>query len=326
MTVDTWGSGDTDPLSGAQVATFDPEQFGGVIPGLEDFDTSRAAIPRISIDHPGGLFVDSLTGEETPELNLIILGMVTQRILWPKTMGDSDSPLCKSREGRTGYPLLEPNGKKGLIFPFEATPFDPNGMATDENGNHCIECAACPLKEWEGRGKGSTPPACSEQFTFVVTQPDGTGQSLFTVQKTGMAPAKRYMTDFVRSKRPMFVNVTNISLLMKKDGKGPQYCVPQFKKGEATDPHGWASFAEYFREAREFITEPPRNGNGADGDGSAEAAMTSSTVATAATRAATAAPAAAPATLARPPRSAPTQAVAAPAQTFVPAAEEDLPF
>lgn len=316
MTVDTWGS---DPLAGAEVVTYDPDQFDGVIPGLEDFDASRAAIPRISIDHPNGVFVDSLTGEEAPELSLIILGMVTQRILWPKTMGESDSPLCKSRNAKTGYPLLEPNGKKGLIFPFEATPFDPNSMETDENGNFCLECAVCPLKEWDGKGKGSTPPPCSEQFTFVVVQTDGTGQSLFTVQKTGMTPAKRYITDFVRAKRPMFVNVTNISLIAKKDGKGPQYCIPKFTKGPPVDNRMYHDFAEYFREARAFITEPPRDGNGADGDGSADAAMTSSTVATAATRAAgqDRPP------MARPPRTAPAAAVPAPA--VVPDKDE-LPF
>lgn len=330
MTVDTWSSADgTDPLGNAQVATYDSSSWDGALPGLEDFDASKASIPRVSIDHNEAKYVDSLTGEETPELDVIILGMVTQRILWPKVMGDSDSPLCKSRDGRTGYPLLEPNGKENLIYPFELTPFDSASMGTDENHNHTLECAVCPLKEWVGKGKGSTPPACSEQFTFVITQPDGTGQSLFTVQKTGMQPARRYITDFVRSRKPMFICRTVLTLRQERKGgpRGNVYCVPEFRKGEAVDPRMFGELAEQFRDAKEFITTPPQNGNGADGDGSAEAAMTSSTVAT---NVAKGVQPAATAPLAKPPaRTTPAArpAAATPTEAFIPPGdEEELPF
>jgi hypothetical protein len=305
------------------VAAYDPDAVGGAIPGLEGFDPSRVAVPRWGINHADGTFVDSLTNAEVAELDVVILGMINQRILWPKVMGESDSPLCKSRDAVHGYPLLVPNGKEGLTFPFDESSFSPDDMQADSGGNRVLECASCSLKDW-GAGRGN-PPWCSEQFTFVVADPLGGSQALFTVQRTGIAPAKRYITDFIRAREPMFLYHTQIKLRQERKGgpRGTPYCIPEFYKGAKTAPDGWDTFANAFRSIREFVTAPPRDGNGADGDGSAEAAATSST-ATGQNPHPTVAPSAIAqqaATLKKPP------AKAAASSTFVPpAGDDDLPF
>lgn len=307
------------------VATYDPDMYGGAIPGLEGFDPSKVAVPRWNIDHDKGVFVDSLVKEERSTLSVVILGLQIQRIVWPEKMGDSDSPLCKSRDGAIGYPLLEPNGPKGLVFPWEQSPFTPDSLGRDANNNSILPCMSCTLKDWNGKGKDADPPKCSEQYTFILCAEDGGEQALFTCQKTGIKPAKQYITNFIRSKKPMFSVHTTITLLQQRAAGGRTYCTPEFRKGDFTDQMMWGEYAETYRQIQEFLVQPPRNGNTADGDGSETAAATAST-AVGLTPGVPASPAATremekPRAIIRPP------VTAKPAETFTPpVSDDDLPF
>lgn len=304
------------------IAPYDPDIYGSAIPGLEGFDPSKVAVPRWNINHDKGVFVDSLTKEERETLDVVMLGLQIQRIVWAEKMGDSDSPLCKSRDGLTGYPLLEPNGPKNLVFPWGESPFTADNLETDVNGNSTLPCAVCTLKDWKGKGKDADPPRCNEQYTFILCDKFGVEQALFTVQKTGIKSAKQYITNFIRAKKPMFTVNTTISLLEVRSG-GRTYCVPEYRKGEPTEQDMWEDYANTARQIKEFLVLPPASGNTATGDGSGSAAASAST-AVGLTPGVPASPAAT-----REIKKPPVRVAAAPAKVepFIPADDnDDLPF
>lgn len=248
------------------------------IAGLEDFETNAVTIPRITIDHESdaGQFKDNLTGATYTTLRVVILGMIRQRILWPKKIGESDKPQCKSRNANQGYPVLDGSGKEN--YPFGSANLSPTDLLDDGNGNKYLPCKACNLKEWGGTKDDREPPRCSEQFTFVMQDEEGANM-LYTVQRTGLTPAKKYLTSFVQRKKPMFVRWTELSVRVT-GGAQRSYGVPVFTGGDDTDPNYWDDWALEFNGIKEFITRPPRgDGNAAEGDANQQAANTSSTVA-----------------------------------------------
>ena len=133
------------------------EEYGT---GLEDIEGEVGAVPRIGINHSGGTFKDTLSGEEFPEIVGVALGLIKQRVFWPPVVEDGAKPLCKSNDAKTGYPnpALEKNGG----FPWSDAPgLDPDSQPKDEHGRTIIACDSCPFAQW-GRdpktGKG-TPPS-----------------------------------------------------------------------------------------------------------------------------------------------------------------------
>lgn len=247
---------------------------GLAIPGLEGFDPGQVAIPRITIDHDNGIFKNNLDGSTFDTLNVVILGMVHQRVLWPKRMGDSDKPQCKARDAQWGYPNLE-GDRKGL-FPWSESNFTEENLQLDSNGNKVLPCKACSLKDWGGTRDDREPPRCSEQYTFVL-QDEYAANYLYTVQRTGLKNARRFITGFIQRKTPMFTKWTKITV-QTQGGTQRSYGVPVFALGSDTDQSMWEGWADEFKGIREFITKPPRgDGNDADGETNIQAATTSST-------------------------------------------------
>src|ERR1051325_10827569 len=113
-----------------QPGAYDPN-----VTGLEDFDVSDMRLPRLSIDHEKGGFVDSMNADlAMPEIQVIPLGLIKQRVMWPALMtddGGDSNPMCKSVDHSTGYPNLISKDPREL-FPWQATGWDPNAFPRDD--------------------------------------------------------------------------------------------------------------------------------------------------------------------------------------------------
>lgn len=285
----------------------------GVAIGLEDFDTSDMVMPTLAINHKEGVYEDSLSNEKFNELNVVLLGLIKQRVLWPAEVGDEVvPPLCKS------YNFSE--GITGKDFPWSEAGFTP--PADYENGDEVsLPCASCKLKEWGSNPSGDTP-WCSEQHTFAAmmnTADEGDEPNwvptIFTVQRTGIKPSRTYVTSFARSKTPLFTSYTNLKLDVRKRGS-VDYAVPIFSKGPATDRELWPLFTENFLSIRDFV-QTPRNMESPVTD-----TETAVSVPTPKANPATAsAPAAAPASAADP-----IDVTEAPAPAAAAPVDDDLPF
>lgn len=225
------------------VAPFD-ENFAQDL-GLGDFDSSDMVMPRLSIEHQKGVYVDNLTGEEFPELNVVLLGLVKQRIMWHPDPDHDGGPLCKSIDAKTGNP--------GKDFPWDATNFS---QPTDGQSKP-LPCDSCALTEWGSHPKNNTP-WCSEQYTLpLLMEAKGTGEfiapAILTVQRSGVKPARAYMTAFKRSQSPLFTVVTRLTLNTNKKGT-VTFSVPVFAKAGETERENWGEYATHYQSIRSYLT------------------------------------------------------------------------
>lgn len=245
--------------------------------GLEDIEDDVTAIPRVQVNHRTGTFKDALTGEEFPVMYGIALGMVRQRVLWaPSDDGPEpgSKPQCKSQDGKTGYPNMGVGNEEDL-FPWENAPgLDPNTAAKDEHGRIILDCTGCPFAEWGAKGKNgkSKPPPCKERHTYPIfysTEPvEGYVEGAFletgivSFQGSGVGPSRKYLSGFVRGKRPLYSAVTEIRLDVNRRGS-VEYSVPTFTKIGEVPEGDWELFARDLPGMREYLTRAPR----ADDDG-----------------------------------------------------------
>lgn len=299
--------------------------------GLESIDSSDLSMPIIKMVHDQALWEDSLSGEQFEEMDVILLGLIKQRVLWPAEVAEeAEAPLCRSYNFTQGHP--------GEKFPIKAksdpaSPLEASGFAAEDFNSGLLSCTGCNLKEW-----GSHPtrdvPWCVEQFVFAVmmTEPgeDLGSPAILTLQRSSIKPAKAYITAFVRQKKPLFVARTTLKLNAQSRGS-VKYSVPKFVKGVATDPDFHEQYAELYHHVKDFVTTPRT--------GEAETEVTVTAPATAPVSPAAAAPAPAPAAA---PAAAPVAATAAPVAAAPVAAapvaaaptvpvvastsEDDLPF
>lgn len=263
MTVDTTGGG--------AVAAYDAEDSIG----LEDLDASDVALPRLNIVHKEGVFKSNLSGDVYDTLDVILLGMIRQRIMWHPEVDDGDRPMCKSPDFTHGFPNTSEQQPADKRFPWAESNFDPS-MALpvvegstkehpegfNSNGHAVLPCASCVFNQW-GRSPGgkSTPPPCSEQFTFplLYTPDDGASwlAAILTLQRTGIKPAKQYMSSFVQSKTPLFSTITRLSLTLNRRGS-VEYSVPGFARIGATERGAWHGYAEQMTSIRGWLRQAPR--------------------------------------------------------------------
>lgn len=215
--------------------------------GLEDFDfESDSVMPRLKIIGKDAEFEDNLTGERYPEITVILLGLVKQRILWPEDVTSDSKPLCRSNNFTEGEPYIRD-------FPWKAS-----GFPEPERGVESITlaCNDCALKEWGSNPKGSTP-WCSEQHTYPLLLQTEVGwlPAILTLQRSGIKASKAYTTAFARSKTPLYTQVTRITLQAMKQGT-VDYAVPTLIKTAPTDPAHHAEYAQQYRTIRAFLQSP----------------------------------------------------------------------
>jgi len=238
--------------------------YGSGIVGLEDVDSTDIAMPILKIDHANGKYIDSLSGESFDDLDVILLGLIKGRIMWPAEVGEGDNPpLCKSYDFEVGHP--------GEDFPYTAA-----GLAVAPAEGETLTCATCPLKEWGSNPKGETP-WCSEQHTFaLLMNPDDEGfgsPAILTVQRSAIKASRAYLSSFARTRQPLFVVHTTLSLDAKRRGS-VAYAVPKFVRGIATPEAMAGEYANTYLSIRDFV-QTPRVREESDGSGDASATTAS---------------------------------------------------
>lgn len=319
---------------GTDVAAHNPSASG--VEGLEDVDISDVMLPRLQLIHKEALFRDNLSKTDYPELELIILGMIKQRIMWRSETEDKEKPLCKSPDHSHGFPNVRDDVPKDKQFPWAASNFNPAdfppGGPTSLNGLVTLPCDSCIFKEWDKPG-WKVPP-CAEQHTYAVLYNQNPGgdeenwvSALLTFQKTGIKASKQYISSFVQSSQPMFTVRTKVTLNAVSRGT-VDYAVPTFRRMEPTDSSEWPNYGEQLRTIRDFIRQPPRSQDD-DEDFTAAPVPSDNFNTGPAAPAATPPPAAPPQTPvapAAPAAAAPPVPAAAPAAPAPAPGDDDLPF
>lgn len=249
--------------TGTEIAPWDNTETG-----LEDFDSSDLTMPRLSIDHAEGMFKNSQTDELFPELTVVLLGLHKSRIMWGEVNegADADAPLCKSPNTRDGFPNIDSELPTAKQFPWDAqSVFKPSDMAPISVGENLLSmpslpCKSCHFKEWNTDPTGKRP-WCSEEWTFPLLYQDPEDSeswipALFTIRRSGIKPARQYVTPFATKKTPIFTVATQLELEVNKRGT-VKYCTPKFKKVAKTDPDAWQDYFDSFKSARTFLDQLP---------------------------------------------------------------------
>jgi hypothetical protein len=246
-----------------EVQKFDPQEFGNV--GMEDVGASDLIIPRLQLDHKKAVFRDNLSKEEFPELKVVILGLVKQRIMWDDDVEEGDKPQCKSPDFENGFPQPRTDIPYPKQFPWDRSNFRKEDFPPEQGINNLITlpCNSCAFAQWgkDPRSGKATPPPCSEQHTYplLYTTDDETWTlAIATFQRTGIKPSKSYISSFAQSGMPMFTSYTTLSLNSMSRGT-VEYAVPVFRKGDQTNRDMWGQYADQYRQIREFVRSAPRN-------------------------------------------------------------------
>jgi hypothetical protein len=126
----------------------------------------------------------------------------------------------------------------------------------DDDGNVApLPCDSCALKDW-GTHPSRDAPWCTEQFVMPVLMQTGEDEygapAVLTLQRSGVKPAKSYMSSFVRQRKALFTAVTRLTLTAQKRGQ-TEYAVPTLTKVGTTDPEMHAEWAEQFRAIRDQL-------------------------------------------------------------------------
>ncbi|AMS02354.1 hypothetical protein SEA_HOTOROBO_62 [Gordonia phage Hotorobo] len=276
-------------LQPSQTTGTDVVSWDGMETGLEDFDTNDLTMPRLSIDHPEAAFKNSQTDELFNELTVILLGLHKSRIMWGEMSDgdDQDPPLCKSPDMRNGFPNMDTELPTSKQFPWEAQdvygPDDASPLFVGPEQNlltmPSIGCKDCHFKEWNTDPSGKKP-WCSEEWTFPLLyqdpeDPEVWVPALFTIRRSGIKPARQYVTPFASKKTPIFTVATKLTLDVNKRGM-VKFCTPIFTKVAKTNPESYQDYFDSFKSAQGFLLQYPMPRD--DEDKEAAAAKAAATV------------------------------------------------
>lgn len=211
--------------------------------GLEDADETDLVIPRFVIMQKEALFQNSLTKETHSELDVVILGQIKQRVLWPAEVDESNKPLCKSYDHKSG------------IADEKSFPWAASGFARGDYGevDPKLPCDDCKLKEWNSHPTRSIP-WCTEQWVLPILTDDG-AVALLTIQRSGIKTAKDYISHFISTKTPLFTVTTKISLSAQRKGS-VEFAVPVFAKTGEVDEAQYGDFGTRLLTIRTFLQTP----------------------------------------------------------------------
>jgi hypothetical protein len=225
--------------------------------GLEDVGASDVQMPRLIIDHKAAMFKDSSTGQMFDSLEVVMLGVVKQRIMWDSQIDDNDKPQCKSPAYDIGFPQMRTDIPARKQFPWAKAVFDQADFPPDDKGQIRLPCDKCNLKDW---GADKEKPPCSEQYTFGVYYKDEDGNlrpAIISFQRSGLKAARSYAGTFKAASQPMFTVWTKLTLTAESRGK-TEYATPGFIRGGASESAKWAEYAEAYRSVRAFLHQDPR--------------------------------------------------------------------
>jgi hypothetical protein len=240
----------------APAGAYDPN-----VTGLEDFNASDMRMPRLSIDHEKGGFIDSLNPDNAmSEIQVIPLGLVKQRVMWPALMlddGGDSNPMCKSVDHNTGYPNITSTDQREL-FPWQASGWNPADFPRDDAQRILLPCNSCRLKEWKSHPDGKKT-WCSEQYAMpllyapvdpnVALQQEPTILAMYTAQRSSINSAKAFFAGMVRQQKPAFAFRARWTLKREQRGKNTYY-VPLMTVIGSSNQDDWPAYAASYTEVR----------------------------------------------------------------------------
>jgi hypothetical protein len=243
------------------------------VDGLEDIEASDLTLPILKLNHDKGTIVDNLTNEEHESLDVILLGVFKQRILWPAEPGEAgEGPICRAYDLSIGHPDEEKFGVKVVLNAsgFDRAALDEAIARSEEDPSAGLSCADCNLKEW-GSHPRNDGPWCNEQWTTPLLIIDEEGNFMPAVmshQRTALKPLKPYITGFQGKRKPMYTGITRISAVKQRKGTA-EYAVPKFQLLGESDSELWPQFSTDLASMRNFLTTPRARRN--DGETTAPA-------------------------------------------------------
>jgi hypothetical protein len=249
MTVDIPEPGTYDANALAQYTNDE-----GKVYGLEDFIETGTRYPRLKFVHDEAVFMDDLDEWKTEVLDVILLGVVKQRIMFDKEVRDEDmKPQCKSLDGKTAWPNFAQDGDPRDVFPWAESHLDQSQL-TVVGDKYSLSCDICPFSQWGGKGKGSKPPRCSEAMNVpCLYYRDGQWvAATINFQRSSMGAAKSYISRFAKGHVPTFSQMTRITLNSNKRGT-VTYVTPNFTTTGPTDSAAYGQYAEMFGEVRDYL-------------------------------------------------------------------------
>lgn len=231
------------------------------VTGLEDFGVEDLKLPRLSIDHENGGYVDSLTpGVWYPKIEVIPLGLVKQRVLWPAAISEEKgNPLCKSTDHSTGYPSA--SDKREEQFPWAATGWNPGDFPKDKEGRTTLPCGTCRLKDWGSHPTDGKKTWCTEQHAVILLYgPEGSPPNMlaiFSAQRSSINVSKAFFGSMVRRQVPSYAVRAQWGVTPQMRGKN-KYYVPTMVAVGDTDQGDWAVYQQNYLQVRGHIARPPR--------------------------------------------------------------------
>jgi len=118
------------------------EDFMNYLPETDGFDETDLVLPRWRISKEDGQFLNNVTGESRPQLEVVIIRADKSRFYWPPEFREDNMPICYSIDGI--HPATYP----------------------DNLGNHYdnqIWCKGCEMASWD-KGK----PPCSISYNYLL--------------------------------------------------------------------------------------------------------------------------------------------------------------
>lgn len=202
----------------------------GQIKGMEGLDRSDITLPRFQANCKSGVFINSLSKEETREINAILLSVRKGYVCWEE---GKTKPVCRSNDRITG-------------------------VDSDREIQSCVECKKC---QWGDNGE---KPTCKATYEFLLLGDKQTVPYALTVKGASLKPAKNYMTYFVVNRIPLFSCKTQIIMEQKSGDNGPYYIVTFSRLGdiEQAELFELAKQMEIYRnkEVTELEAEPVEEG------------------------------------------------------------------
>lgn len=244
---------------------------------LDELKDSEIPTPRLKVNGSECVFENADTAEKYPELEVIILGLVRSRIMWPEEVKDDAVPMCRSLDAKEGLPGVDPDVPVKLQFPWRKSNFERanlpivDGSKTEDNpeGQPKASCEACIFKDWNT--EADKPGPCTEQLTLPVYYKDRFGNwapGILTFARSGFTATTRYLGYIKAAKQTPFMFYTTISLEPRKRGE-VDYAVPKYAKGDMTEAgegnEYWRQYFATFNDIKEFLRRPRRI-KGADDD------------------------------------------------------------
>lgn len=219
---------------------------------LGQFQQKRAPVTQppkysfLTINHKRAWF-ESPDGDRLGStLDMVILGQLRSRIMWPGAFGSKQPPVCKSDDSITGIPK-------------DNFPWDESMFSEVESNKQGLPCEKCKFKEWDkdfGRAR------CQETWTIpVLLCEDGKVQEkplLLNLTSSGITTLRDYFTPMIAQKTHPFTYITKVKLRSVAKGvdKNP-YAKPEFAISGETDPSLHNLYVSMLREIKAELRPKP---------------------------------------------------------------------